>query len=82
MSFPLIPPETPQRNQPDSNSAWSLASGGVQLAAMVLLGVFVGYRLDRRWGTSPWLLVSGAGLGLFLGLYVFLKPFFLKGDPR
>ena len=79
MSSPLIPPETPRPIPPDANNAWSLASGGVQLAAMVLIGVFVGYRLDRRWGTSPWLLVSGAGIGLFLGLYVFLKPFFPKG---
>ena len=47
-----------------------------------LLGVFIGYRLDRRWGTAPWLLVSGAGIGLFLGLYVFLKPFLLKGGGR
>lgn len=82
MSSPLIPPETPKRNQTYSKDAWSLASGGVQLAVTVLLGVFVGYRLDRRWGTSPWLLVSGAGIGLFLGLYVFLKPYFPKGDPR
>ena len=82
MSFPLIPPESPRPDTPDSKNAWSLASGGAQLAAAVLLGVFVGFRLDRRWGTAPWLLVSGAGIGLFLGLYVFLKPFLPKGGDR
>jgi F0F1-type ATP synthase assembly protein I len=61
---------------------WSLAAGGTQLAVSVLLGVYLGYRLDRKWGTSPWLLVAGAALGLGLGLYAFLKPFLTKDDRR
>jgi F0F1-type ATP synthase assembly protein I len=52
-----------------------LASGGAQLAAVVLLGVYLGRRLDLRWGTDPWCLVAGAALGFAGGLYAFLKPF-------
>lgn len=37
---------------------------GTSLAATVLAGLGVGYWLDRRWGTEPWLLIAGAVLGL------------------
>ena len=52
------------------------------MALSVLLGVYGGYRLDRRWNTGPWLLVTGAALGLALGLYIFLQPFLTKDDLR
>lgn len=53
--------------------------GGTQLAISVLLGVYVGYRLDGRWGTGPWMLLAGSALGIAVGLYSFLAPFFRKG---
>jgi len=37
----------------------------------VLLGFGVGYWLDRRLGTKPWLLLVGATLGLVAGFYQF-----------
>lgn len=37
---------------------------GTTLAATVLAGLGVGYWLDRRWGTEPWLAFAGAVLGL------------------
>ncbi len=39
----------------------------------VLLGVFLGYWLDSRFDTTPWLLVVGALLGIALGFYAFFK---------
>lgn len=56
-----------------------MAFGGTQLAVSVLVGVYVGYRLDARWGTGPWLFLLGSALGLGLGMYSFLAPFFRKG---
>jgi F0F1-type ATP synthase assembly protein I len=68
------PSGPPPRDPKNSSQVWSLAAGGTQLAVTVLLGVFIGYKLDQRWGTSPWVLVAGAALGVSLGLYGFLKP--------
>jgi len=44
---------------------------GTSFAASVLLGFGVGYWLDRRLGTTPWLLLVGATLGLVAGFYQF-----------
>jgi F0F1-type ATP synthase assembly protein I len=41
----------------------------------------IGYKLDQRLGWSPWLTVVGAGLGVALGLYGFLRPF-LKRESK
>lgn len=52
-------------------SAW----GGTQLAVAVLAGLYVGHRIDARWGSDPWGLLAGGAVGLGVGLYTFLKPF-------
>jgi ATP synthase protein I len=44
-----------------------------QLAGAVGLGTLAGWWLDKWLGTSPWLLVSGALLGIGLGFYLFFK---------
>ena len=47
----------------------TVAGGGLEFAVAILLGVFAGQWLDRRWGTSPWLVVIGAMLGAGAGFY-------------
>ena len=64
-------PENPSNKR--SNQLWAYAAEGTQLAVTLLLGVFVGYKLDARWGTSPWLTLGGAALGLGLGLFNFVR---------
>ena len=44
-----------------------------QLAGAVGLGTLAGWWLDKKLGTSPWLLVSGALSGIGLGFYLFFK---------
>jgi ATP synthase protein I len=46
---------------------------GTSFAASVLLGLGLGYWLDRRWGTTPWLLLLGSLLGIGAGFYQFYK---------
>jgi ATP synthase protein I len=46
---------------------------GTTLAASVLVGVGAGYWLDGQLGTSPWLLLAGALLGIFGGLFQVYK---------
>lgn len=44
-----------------------LLAVGMVLIACILLGYFLGSYLDRRWGTSPWMLVAGVLLGTAAG---------------
>ena len=44
-----------------------------QLAGAVGLGTLLGWWLDKKLGTGPWLLVSGALFGIGLGFYLFCK---------
>ncbi len=48
---------------------------GVGLSFMVEVGAlgFLGYWLDGRWGTSPWLLSAGVALGMTVALTHLLR---------
>lgn len=73
--------DSPAPGGPKDRNDWSRAvreaapylTIGTTFAASVLLGVGLGYWLDRKWGTSPWLLLVGSGIGLFAGFYQFSK---------
>ncbi len=42
---------------------------GLELAATLLSGIFLGYFLDRKYGTLPWGTLIGSALGLGMGFY-------------
>ncbi len=43
---------------------------GMGMAVRIyLLGVLLGGWLDRRWGTGPWLMVTGVLLAVFMGFW-------------
>ncbi len=46
---------------------------GAELVAPVLVGVFGGRWLDERFGTGPWLLLTGAILGAVAGMVNFVR---------
>ncbi len=46
---------------------------GTELAASVAGMVLVGYFLDKWLHTSPWLLLTGAAVGMVGGFYNFIK---------
>jgi F0F1-type ATP synthase assembly protein I len=81
---PLHPKET--KRPPSNNSAqfaiWEHVYGGTQLAVSVLLGFYVGYRLDRWSGWSPWLTLAGSAIGVGIGLYGFLVPFLQRASKK
>ena len=53
-----------KKKPPSALSAAALYSQiGASLSACVLIGIFAGLWLDRRFGTSPWLLFAGAAIG-------------------
>lgn len=67
---------------------WALRFVGLGwfVAIMIVLGALVGRWLDRKWETSPWLLLTGILAGSFLafyGLYQMLAPAMkMKGKDK
>ncbi len=54
-------------------SAGPLLTAGIQLAASVVLMLFVGRWADGKFGTTPWLMLAGMFFGLAAGLFQFLR---------
>ena len=53
---------------------------GVELVAPLLVGVFGGRWLDRRFATEPWLLLTGAVLGAVAGMINLIRRGLPPGD--
>jgi F0F1-type ATP synthase assembly protein I len=74
----------PKKHHPGS-SGTQFAAAGFQFAAMVVASAFAGIWLDKKVGTSPWLLIvtvfAGAALGFYL-LYRNLMKGQRLGDRR
>jgi F0F1-type ATP synthase assembly protein I len=50
-----------------------LFTSGLELAVSVGIMCLIGYFLDGRFGTTPWLMVAGIFLGAVAGFYLFIK---------
>ena len=55
---------------------------GVQFAAAIILGVYAGLAVDRRFGTTPWGLLSGAGIGFAGGFYSLYRVAMASNDDN
>jgi ATP synthase protein I len=78
--------ETCVIQKPDSRSATSIGlDWGTRITTIGLefaLPAFLGFGLDRWWGTSPWMTLAGALLGLATGMtHVFRLAFKLQESP-
>jgi hypothetical protein len=63
------PPVPKPQNRPGSMSGAEFAGLGMQFALTVLVFVFGGVWLDRKLGTSPWLVIVCVFLGGAVGFY-------------
>lgn len=50
-----------------------VAAASYSLIGAILLFGGIGYVLDGRWGTKPWLAVAGLMLGIVVGFYELVK---------
>jgi ATP synthase protein I len=69
----------PMQNEPSKEGQKSglavALSVGWELASFSILGVGVGYWLDKHFGSSPWGTLVGALFGIVLGLYRLIRTF-------
>ena len=54
------------RSVPVAAASYTLVGG------IIILGG-LGYFLDSRWGTAPWLLITGLAIGIVVGFYEVIK---------
>jgi ATP synthase protein I len=82
----MAEPERPPFDEPRPSSAdrsakaeaesasWHQMAGvGVEFIAAVGLFAALGWWLDPKLGTSPWLLIAGCGLGFAVGLWQMVR---------
>jgi F0F1-type ATP synthase assembly protein I len=65
--------QTPDKDPSSETSSWAYASLGMQIVVTVLVFIYIGIRVDRHWQTKPWGFLSGAVVGILVGLYSFIK---------
>lgn len=76
-----IQPEGQKRRSASSPVSGAEYAGiGFQLAASVLIFLFLGQWLDERFGTEPWLLLIGVLIGAGAGFYSIYRQLVIK--PR
>jgi F0F1-type ATP synthase assembly protein I len=56
-----------------AKQVFAYSSIGLQLAITLLIFVYGGYRLDRRYETEPLFIVAGVVLGMGIGFYNLFK---------
>ena len=64
-----------RKAQPYIDASW-------QLAGSVALGTLLGWWLDKKLGTNPWLVVTGSLLGIGAGFYAFFKTLSALGKKK
>ena len=71
-------PTQPEPSKEGQKNALALAlSVGWELASFSILGVVLGYWLDRHFKSSPWGTLVGALFGIVIGLYLLIRTFSL-----
>jgi len=72
---PHEPNEEPRDAKKDDNgSGWyALASVGIEFAVAIGLFGWIGWLLDGRWHTSPWLMVIGLAIGFVVGFWMLFR---------
>jgi F0F1-type ATP synthase assembly protein I len=61
--------------------AGRLGAIGIELAGTVIGCLLLGYWLDGRFHTAPWLAVGGIVFGSFAGFWVVYKTVKLSSEP-
>ena len=61
------------RGENKDDGAGPMVGLGVQFVVTILVCLFIGQWLDRKLGTTPWLLLVGVMLGAALGFWMMLR---------
>jgi len=68
-----LPDDVAKTRPEEGKTLWSYAGLGLQFAGATALFAVMGYAIDRRFGTTPWGLVSLSMVGVIGGMYLLIK---------
>ena len=54
----------------------------LKIAIPIAGGLLLGYWIDKKLGTTPWLTLAGTVLGFIVGFYHFFKVVLYEGKKR
>ncbi len=74
-------PQSPERTAADIQRWGTLLTAAWQLVAAILLPALLGWWLDGKFHTKPWLMLAGALLGIAAGLIGFIRTALAAGRP-
>ncbi|MDE1977089.1 MAG: AtpZ/AtpI family protein [Elusimicrobia bacterium] len=67
-------PDGEQGRRPEDAGFWAVAlSAGTDIVVSVLGGFLLGYWLDDKFSTGPWLAILGSFIGVAIGLYELIR---------
>ncbi len=66
-------PKPPAKEDSVTRQLGSFASVGLEFLLAILLPGALGYWLDTKWHTTPWLMLVGGAFGFAVGLYKMLQ---------
>jgi F0F1-type ATP synthase assembly protein I len=55
---------------------------GIEMVAPIVLFMYVGYRLDLHFKTTPWIFLVGAFAGIGVGFYSMFKRVGILGPKK
>jgi len=66
----------------DSKNILALSSLGLMLPSSIAVGLFLGYILDKTFGTRPWMLIVFFLLGTATGIYNLVRGLYRLQDDN
>jgi ATP synthase protein I len=68
------PSGRPSESQGDDGVGWfALVGIGFEFIVAICLGGAIGWWLDRRWNSFPWLMLIGGAIGFAAGLTMIVR---------
>jgi ATP synthase protein I len=66
----------------DSKKIMAVSSLGLMLPSSIAVGLFLGYILDKAFGTRPWMLIVFFLLGTASGMYNLIRGIYRLQDNK
>ena len=77
---PDAPPQAPVTDgraggsgREDTSGWYAIAGTGIEFVTAIGVFLLIGWWLDRKWNSFPWLTIAGAAVGFAVGLYALVR---------